>query len=324
MRLAIYYLRTVFEEGEQLGDTILIDYAWVALGGETSITVQTIYEKNGMIMWTPWKGFFALRSIVMETVFNWNMTVMFLAKFQEIFMRFIGLAAFPVLFASGVVFRTFTFTRRLGGLLIGLGLALYYIFPAFYAFGALVMIDLKDAERPRWIESPANPGNAFAAFDVPVSRNPPIINTVYLNVTEDKKLGDITVLESMDKHYAEQQRLKGMTQAERDAALAGALDEGMDFDLGKTNDVSEPEKENLIIKMGKTAWGIMTYYATHNLFIGTVHDWRDNGYIEVVSRLTFFAMFFALFGSIGTIAATRSLSGFFGGDIELAGLTRLI
>ncbi len=324
MRLAVYYLRTIFDEGEELGDTIVIDYAWVALGGETSITVQTLYEKNGMIMWTPWKGFFTIRGIVMETVFNWNMTVMFLTKFQEIFMRFIALAAFPVLFSTGVVFRTFTFSRRLGGLMIGLGLSLYYVFPAFYTFGALVMIDLKDAARDEWMASDANPGNQFASIGVPVSKNPPIINTIYVNVTEDKKLGDITVLESMDKHYLEEKRLKEMTQEERENAFADTVDSSMDFDLGRVNDVSEPEKENLIIKMGKGAYGILEYYATHNLFVGTINDWRPNGYIEVVSRLTFFAMFFAVFGSIGTIAATRSLSGFFGGDIELAGLTRLI
>jgi hypothetical protein len=53
-------------------------------------------------------------------------------------------------------------------------------------------------------------------------------------------------------------------------------------------------------------------------------SWHPGGEIEVAARLTFFATFFALFGIIGTIAATRSLSATFGGDIELAGLTRLI
>jgi len=252
------------------------------------------------------------------------MTMMFLAKFQEIFMRFIAIAAFPVLFASGVVFRTFTFSRRLGGLLIGLGLSLYYVFPAFYTFGALVMIDLKAAAHDDWVMSPANPGNQFASIGVPVSHNPPIINTIYVNMTEDKKLGEITVLESMEKQYAEKQRLKALSEEEREMEFAETMDTSMDFDLGNVNDVTEPEKENLIVQMGKTAWGIMEYYMTHNLVLGTVNYWRPDGYIEVVARLTFFAMFFALFGSIGSIAATRSLSGFFGGDIELAGLTRLI
>jgi len=35
-------------------------------------------------------------------------------------------------------------------------------------------------------------------------------------------------------------------------------------------------------------------------------------------------MFFALFSIIATIASIRSLSTTFGGDIEIAGLTRLI
>ena len=52
--------------------------------------------------------------------------------------------------------------------------------------------------------------------------------------------------------------------------------------------------------------------------------WEKNGPVETLSRLTFWSLFFALFSVIGTIAAIRSLSVTFGGDIEIAGLTRLI
>jgi hypothetical protein len=57
-------------------------------------------------------------------------------------------------------------------------------------------------------------------------------------------------------------------------------------------------------------------------FIGMA--WMPNGPLDSLSRITFWSVFFSLFSVIGTIAATRSLSNTFGGDIEIAGLTRLI
>jgi hypothetical protein len=52
--------------------------------------------------------------------------------------------------------------------------------------------------------------------------------------------------------------------------------------------------------------------------------WAKDGPVDVAARFTFWSMFFSLFGLLATIAAIRSLSITFGGDIEIAGLTRLI
>jgi hypothetical protein len=54
------------------------------------------------------------------------------------------------------------------------------------------------------------------------------------------------------------------------------------------------------------------------------YAWEENGPVETLGRLTFWSLFFSLFSIIGTIAAIRSMSMTFGGDIEIAGLTRLI
>ena len=52
--------------------------------------------------------------------------------------------------------------------------------------------------------------------------------------------------------------------------------------------------------------------------------YEPGGMIDILSRLTFFSVFFSLFSILGTIAAIRSLSMTFCVDIEIAGLTRLI
>ncbi|MEM2909139.1 MAG: hypothetical protein QW171_03180 [Candidatus Bilamarchaeaceae archaeon] len=314
MRLGIYYLNTVFREGADLTLTILINYAWTSVAGETALTVQTMFEKSGFVMWSPWKGFFIIRNIILENTATWNLTVVFLAKMQEILLRFIAISGFPIIFVSGVVLRTFTFTRKLGGLLIGLALALYYVYPSFYALGGLITIDLKERARAEWLlNREANPDG---------SKDPPIINTIYLNMSDDKRIGGITILERRETQKATLREIESMSEEERLEVSNFGLPskDGEQIDLGRT---TEREREGILRRTADRAWEFLKDLTTRN-FISDMSEWRPNGYIDVVSRLTFYSVFFAFFGVLGTIAATRSLSATFGGDIELAGLTRLI
>ncbi|MFH1221898.1 MAG: hypothetical protein V1492_02320 [Candidatus Micrarchaeota archaeon] len=316
IRLSIYYLRTIYDECRSFGQGMLATYSWTSLGAETAITVQTLFEKSGFEMWSPWKGFFTMRNQVIETIFNWNITVMFLTKFQEIVIRFFANAGFPLFFVAGVLLRTFSFTRRLGGMLIAIAIAMYFIYPALYAFGGLLVMDLKQQVllTKGWATNTTiNPtGN----------HDPPIMNTIYIEEGKNKTLGGITILEDYSKTRDLENNLSRMTEDEKEEFYRNeALKPS--FDLGKrVDDVGS--QEGLLLKAATWALETFKYYMTHNLFVSSVHEWRPNGHIEVAARLTFFSLFFALFGLIGTIAATRTLAETFGGDVELAGLTRLI
>jgi len=314
IRLAVYYFRVVYDEGRKFGYDILRTYSWTSMLGDTSITIQTIYEKMGMVMWAPWKGFFTLRNQVLEFCFNWATTMMFIAKFQEILLKFFAIAGFPVMLVLGGLLRTFTFTRRLGGLLIGLAIAGYFIYPAIYALGGLLIVQIKDETRPAWLASPANPGG---------SMDPPIIDTLYINSsTSELSIGNVKIMENYDKVQELNAQLESMPPEEREKFIR---ENGLttEFDLGKKT-TAESEKENLLIRIAEFVYDYFKYLFTHNFLVDTVLEWRDNGHIEVISRLTFFSLFFLIFSIFGTIAAARSLAMTFGGDIEFAGLTRLI
>ena len=87
----------------------------------------------------------------------------------------------------GAVLRTFSFTRKLGGLLLAMAISLYFIFPAFYAFGALIVLDMKnDPGSERMAKQPTAVANPTLLND------PPIINTMYIK--SDGVHGDIPMI----------------------------------------------------------------------------------------------------------------------------------
>ena len=67
-------------------------------------------------------------------------------------------------------------------------------------------------------------------------------------------------------------------------------------------------------------------FTKEGIFIGTdsIIGIDSGNYLDMIARFIFFSMFFSFFGLMATVAGIRSLSITFGGDIEIAGLTRLI
>ncbi len=338
MRLAIYYLDTIFHETSDYAFSIYIDYIWTSMAAEFGFNIEFIFEMPGMFTFTPWRGFFTMPNTIKEQCFDYAIKIMTLNMFQEGFIRFIAVALYPALLVSGAILRSLAFTRKLGGLLLGLAIALYFVFPSFYAFGGLIVLDLKDEARSEWMASDANVFN---------SNDPPIANTMYSK-------GDIPMLggsgsvstediwEYHDQYRSMEQRdfLESAEHNDPDAgggvegigADAGerqrVITGGFDFtpDTGRPTDREEAERLSALESARSQADSWYNSISSRNNFLDNfvTMAYEPNGIIDILSRLTFFSVFFSLFSILGTIAATRSLSMTFGGDIEIAGLTRLI
>lgn len=314
LRLAIYYFRTLYEEGRVFGYNILRTYSWTSFLSETSVTIQVISEKMGMVMWAPWKGLFVMRNQALEFCFNWIVPLMTLNKFQEIFLKFFAIAAFPILVVLGGLLRTFTFTRRLGGLLLGLAIACYFIYPAIYALGGLLIIEIKNEARDEWLAN--NDANPYGSND------PPIINTLFIKQGDEIKIGGVGILGSygdIEKEMMKQDWQKEYDRQAREEELRENTTPKMD--LGEK--VEDSEKEGLLMRMVSFIKAFFSFLFSRNFLLDTT-AWNDGGYIEVTARFTVFSILFSLFAIFGTIASIRSLTMTLGGDIELAGLTRLI
>lgn len=319
IRLATYYLRSIFNEGKTFAYTVYRSYMFSSIMSELSINVEMVFEQSGFFTLTPWRGFFTMGNTIKELCFDWSMKIMQLAKFQELLIRFIATALFPSLFVLGAVLRTFAFTRRLGGLLLALAITLYFIFPAFYAFGGLVVLHMKEVGRSAWMGSPAN---------VDGTHDPPIINTLYAT-------GQIEMIGGNLTHEEMQDELESFEEMNADEYARYVQDEGftpqIDLSSNAYDEMSETEKDSAYSSYmdGMKTWfgSVSKKRFIDSLITRSGTDpgyWNNNGFLEILSRLAFFSLFFALFGIIGTIAAIRSISTTFGGDIEIAGLTRLI
>jgi hypothetical protein len=333
IRLGIWYMRSIFDEAKTFAFDIYLSYIGSSMLEQFTINIEFLFEKAGFMTFTPWRGFFTMGNKAKELIFDWAIKLMMVTKFQEVLLYFISTALFPPLFTVGTVLRTFAFTRKLGGLLMAMAIALYFVFPAFYSFGALVMLDIKKdiTIRDAWMaDINANPSG---------SPDPPIANSMYINgeipmpggnkagfstAEAQQKLRDYEGMDS-DTYF------KYMEEG-KDGAGASVLpmyDAGNDkmLDMTSTARAGAPDadKEAALANSKKQVdvwFGNTSKYGKLDKFVGRV--WVPNGPLDTLGRLTFWSMFFSLFGIISTIAAIRSLSITFGGDIEIAGLTRLI
>ena len=334
MRLGIYYLRVIFDETKDLAFNIYLSYIKTSMLADATITLELVFEMAGMISLNPWKGFYAMGNLVKGQVFDYMVKLMLVTKFQEVLLIFISTAVFPSLFVLGVLLRSFTFTRRLGGLLIAIALTLYFIFPMFYAFGGLLTIHIKNNARS-------------AGFcGVNTLCDPPLSNNMYINGTYEMPDGSQFDLK---KAKADLQKLEGLTDKE----LSELMEKGQLSSLGGGPGVravpgfdmanpllTDDQKKAAYEESQKKVQGwfgkvgmeeTWDYFISNPTSKSRTTAYLDNspaygtgGVIDIVARLTFYSLFFSLFGILACIAVIRSISVTLGGDIEIAGLTRLI
>ncbi|MFN7991234.1 MAG: hypothetical protein U0R44_03690 [Candidatus Micrarchaeia archaeon] len=325
IKLGIWFLRELFDEGKSYAFNIYLDYIKTSMISEFTINIEFLFEQAGFFTFTPWKGFFTMGNKIKELVFDWCIKLLMLLKFQEVTLRFIATALFPALFIIGVMLRTFSFTRKIGGLLLAMAIALYFVFPAFYAFGALIMLDLKNdpSIRAAWMANhDANPNGL---------PDPSIAATMYLrgdtvipmvggnnSYSAEDVRSNLSAFEGMDYQTYMRNFESGSVNGNR------ALPQ---FDLNSRAhaNASAADINNTLTQQRQVADSWFGNVSRMNMFDNFVSfAWMPNGPIDGLSRLTFWSVFFSLISIIATIAAIRSLSITFGGDIEIAGLTRLI
>ncbi len=325
MRLGIWYLHALFKESQDFAYKDYLTYIYTATAADFTINFEFITEAAGMFSVTPWRGFFTTGNTIKTMVFDYAIRLMILTKFQEIMLSFVARALFPALFVAGAVLRTFTFSRRLGGLLLALALSLYYVFPAFYAFGGLVMYDLKlqIANDPNFQSVCGGLlGNGVACKD------PPITNYMYVAGEIPMPGGGLKMEDALQKYNT----LEGQDMATRlgtsetDTGGYKVLDAqngmpGADF----ARDVPLAQREQAMRDArNKTETWFSRVTSFTSMDSGVFVAYAPGGPVDTLARMAFFSTFFALFGILATIATIRSISMTLGGDIEIAGLTHLI
>ncbi|MFA5382131.1 MAG: hypothetical protein WC356_03120 [Candidatus Micrarchaeia archaeon] len=88
----------------------------------------------------PYAGFSAEMSIISDG-FSLMTKAIIMIIMQRNAVDIVAQALFPIFLISGIVFRSFIFTRKFGGFLIAAALSLYYIAPLIYIIGHRAMYE---------------------------------------------------------------------------------------------------------------------------------------------------------------------------------------
>jgi len=335
IKLGVYYLGEIFSETSQVTFKSYVTYIYTAMAADFTINIEFVFEKAGFFTFNPWRGFFTMGNTIKAQVFEYAMKLMLITKFQEVLLRFVSIAAFPAMFVAGAVLRTFTFTRKLGGLLMAIALVLYFIFPMFYAFGALVVLEIKHKNEKFWCsDKDLNPAGcvptSLAGIKVKgYNPNPPIADMMYVNGIIPMPLAQNNKVD-LKEAVKEYDELEGITPEKlSELAQSGKYKNKQyfpDFNMfGDTSTITPAEKEKVMSDSKKKMDSFVSEMASRRKFDWSVSDsFKPGGQLDILARLAFFSLFFSLFGILASIAAIRSLSITLGGDVEIAGLTHLI
>jgi hypothetical protein len=359
IRLAMVYLNNLFNEGRINAYGIYQAYIFTSAIAEMNINLEGITEQAGVFAYNPLKGFFVVGNTIKSSTFDYTTKIMTINKFQEVFLRLIAVALFPALLILGLTLRCFFFTRRLGGLLMALAIALFFIFPLFYVLGGWTYNNYKVETCLRYMAekqvSACPPDiSAFGSLTVDLSGFPTLDGTpisqgklnaaganngygTFTGSTTGKGMDQLSILmpgnsyamKYINTYFDPSQNTNtpnyhapNICAIMDDAAVKAQIGDGQ---FGSTVDGALNQQKKNIFDMLK-AKNLYDKAA----FIAEVYGTRGmggsygGGYIDMVSKLTFFSLFFSFLGVMATIAAVKSLSGIFGGDLEIAGLTHLI
>ena len=320
IKLGMSFLNSLFNEGTEIAYENYAIYIFTSAIAEMNLNLEVITEQAGVFAYNPIKGFFSVGNMVKMMVFDYTMKIMTITKFQEVLLRFIGLALFPTMFTVGIITRSFFFTRKLGGLLMALAISLYFIFPMFYVAGGMFFNEFK-------LKAVAiSCTGGVAGCDHSASA----LKSLYVDMKGFPTLGGPLDTDELfvkgreafvqDPHHKEYMNTPGAAKA------FDALNQlGAKLDMCKQ--LTEAETDDYANQIVGNATNLVDQLKKKNfynkaLFLAETVD--PGGYIDSVSKLTFFSLFFSFLGVMASVAAVKSLSGLFGGDLEIAGLTHLI
>ncbi|MBN2478437.1 hypothetical protein JXB01_04060, partial [Candidatus Micrarchaeota archaeon] len=233
-----------------------------------------------------------------NAAFEFFLRVAIIIKFQEVLIHLIKDLFLSLLLPIGIALRSFYFTRRLGGLLMGVSLAMYFILPVSYVYAGAIYDHLGGTGKL-----------VYEVSDITAGQMNPY-----------KDFGSNTSIPGVKNLSEVKEEFEGNPQEKLSEAL-GSLDLCKAF-----GGASEAYKEDKGFLSG--IWDSLTGMfdmISYGLDVGLMDLDLDEGEtIDILGRTVFFSLFFSFFGLMATIAATRGLSAAFGGDLEIAGLTHLI
>jgi|GEM_PF-837080 len=150
------YLQVLFETARTQANYQLLNYWWTGFLSNWMVVFKLpALIDLGHANFKPlgWLSInLEMYSVLLDLLFK---TMMFL-RVQQIFMDYLYAGFFPVMLAMGLILRVFHFSRKLGGMLIALSLALYIVLPMYYVLMDGILFSFMGG----WAGTPTTFGNS--------------------------------------------------------------------------------------------------------------------------------------------------------------------
>ncbi|MEW5996195.1 MAG: hypothetical protein AB1657_01215 [Candidatus Micrarchaeota archaeon] len=299
VKIAKSFFSTVFGQSSYFLYSLLRQYSRFSFLSSMSISGDSIVPAVGNISFAPFAAYLHIPMAMYSYMFDFGIKSLILLKLQEILLEFIDKSVFPVFFLLGAVLRAFPAMRRLGGLLMAAGVSLYYVYPAFYVLGAFVITGMMQADADGYV------------------MDAPIVDFTFTSGGETFDLNGIL------REPEAVVNPDGSVSLVGDApALTGNANLCVPPSERPEGFSAGGEWAEFLSLMGKLIAWPFSGFAWGAQF----DDWilGENGIVNGVARMVFFSLFFSFISIMSTVAAIKSLSPLFGGDVEIAGLTHLV
>jgi len=288
IEVATDYLQVLYESARQSASTYLSNYGWFGFLSRMSMSTTIVMKFMAGLNITPFAGL-EIPAELFAHLFDLAIKTMFLLRAQQLFLDFLWYPLFPVMISMGLVLRIFYFTRKLGGLLIALSLALYIVFPMFYVLSnAILWGFMNDTAATSWAPFGNTYSTANGAEPLPSSGGP--------------------ILEP-------QLRAKNVFSQE-----------SLRIDL--CSEATTQEKDSMVSAMDNVRgkWDFLEGGAWHSQVLGfiTGSAFAADGPIANLALLMVFTLFIPFLALMTSLAAFKVLSPLLGGDVEISLLSRLI
>ncbi len=250
----------------------------------------------------PFLGHTGIHATIYGELFDILSHVLIFLKFQELFLILDSVYFFPPFLYLGLVLRILPFTRKLGGLLLGITLSLFFVLPYLYIAG-WVILEATPGFGTKYIVDTSSSISLFGMSNVMGGDG--VMEPVDTSEYVKQKMFD------EEGKYQQQVRDPVINVIEGYADAESKAPEGSQPVVGiNTNQLKYEDSKNL--------------YGDAKDYLTVMEDRKNNSFVEIVARVVLSTVFISVFAIVGTISAIKEISKFFGGDVEIAGLTRLI
>ena len=301
-RYAKYFLSSLSNEGIEFGWQLTKWYTITSPLETMYVSLDVMHEQRGSITYYPLGGLFKIGNVIKMQIFDMVTKLVILSKFQEITLSVFMSGFFSIFLSAGIILRSFPITRKLGGLLMAVSISIYFIFPLSYLFAGAIYessggnMDFKTTY-DKMSATVFNFYNSNKYYDA-------ITENQY--ITKDKQGNDVDLSDS--------------GRIIKDFEGNGSISK-IDVCAAVINDKPKTEEEDG--EVDKTILSTSEWWS--NLKKNGIDVWAvDDSYFDKIGRLIFYSLTFSFVGLMMTIATIRSLSGVFGGDLEIAGLTYIL